>query len=516
MIELDPKDPNTVDLTIAREFAESDQVDKALQTLNIVLERDPNSWPGLYLYGWCLIKSSRFGLAYTLLKRSHELKKRNDTLVQIALACLGMRRVDEGEKIFKSVLQSDPSHMLAIQNLAIARIWNCDAKDAIRYCDMALAINPNDWRVIETKGYAHLMLGDYGEGWQAYEHIIGNTKQRPDKPPLPGLQYWYKGRGGMRLFLRGEQGLGDEISFASMLHEVARDQMSVTFECHPKLGGLMKRSFPEIEVQPTREFGKNVPDRDWINGRTFDNWALIGSAAQYYRKKAEDFPGTPYLIADPERRVQWKALLDMLPGKKVGIAWTGGYPGTFRQRRSLSLDDLLPILKTRGITWVSLQYEDPFEDIIRFNAKHGLNIQHWKRASEAFDYDETAALVSELDLVISVCTSVVHLSGALGKECWCLCPSKPRWFYGLTGRKVPWYNSVEIFRQVGDRWPFDEVADRLTEFVASDTILAQAGKSTVADCHSPRQLTEHWQEDSSGDYDIRGTQDRSIQLGAPG
>jgi ADP-heptose:LPS heptosyltransferase len=74
-------------------------------------------------------------------------------------------------------------------------------------------------------------------------------------------------------------------------------------------------------------------------------------------------------------------------------------------------------------------------------------------------------LVSELDLVITVCTAIVHLCGALGKQCWVLVPSKPRWFYGISGKTSPWYQSVEMFRQQ-EEWPLEEVAARLREFAA--------------------------------------------------
>src|SRR5678815_2207030 len=149
----------------------------------------------------------------------------------------------------------------------------------------------------------------------------------------------------------------------------------------------------------------------------------IGTLAYHRRQHTQDFPGIPYLKADPERRIQWRALLDSLPGKKVGLAWVGGSRGTFRTRRSLSLEALLPILKVDGVSWVSLQYMDPTEEIAEMEAAHGIKIHHWPRAAESQDYDDQAALVAELDLVITVCTAVVHLSGSLGKECWVLAVS---------------------------------------------------------------------------------------------
>jgi len=236
---------------------------------------------------------------------------------------------------------------------------------------------------------------------------------------------------------------------------------SVTFDCDEKLGGLFQRSFPGAEVHSTRK--SKQAEKDWLAGRKFDAHCLIGTLAYHRRKTTESFPGTPYLVADPERRTQWRALLDTLPGKKVGIAWHGGSRGTFRERRSLSLSQLWPILSMPGVSWVSLQYQDSSDEIRDFVDDYSIPMRHWPRAAESSDYDDQAALVAELDLVISVCTAVVHLAGALGKRCWVLVPNKARWFYGMQGKRSPWYSSVEMFRQE-EKWPIEEVAGRLREF----------------------------------------------------
>lgn len=180
--------------------------------------------------------------------------------------------------------------------------------------------------------------------------------------------------------------------------------------------GLFRRSFPEIEIYGTR----NNPDKHWKDWRTIDYSCLIGSLAYHYRNKDTDFPGKPYLVADPERVTQWKSLLNTLPGQKVGIAWTGGMKNTFSHRRSMTLEEMLPILKTPGVTWVSLQYKDPTAEIRAFERQYGIKIHHWKRAAESADYDDMAALMKSLDCVVSVQTAGVHLAGALGVKCFVL------------------------------------------------------------------------------------------------
>lgn len=449
-----------IDLAIAHQYEEQGKLEDALTIANGVLDDDPDHPIALLIAGRVCVRMQRHGLAYNLLKRSLGLKDRYDTRNNLAAACIGMQRLEDARRLLQEARRLRPNDERSLALLCLLAVYDCNPRLAIDLGEKALSFKADLWDVHESLGYAHLMLGEWAPGWRGYERFIGKSKYRPLKPPYPECPYW-DGSDGHDLYIRGEQGLGDEISFASILPEVIARQKSVVFDCDEKLGGLFQRSFPGIEIHSTRKTKQT--EKDWLAGRKFDAHCLIGSLATYRRNRDEDFPGKPYLVADPERRIQWRALLDSLPGKKVGIAWTGGYKNTFRERRSLSLERLLPILRVPGVSWVSLQYQDPIDDIQEFEAENGIKIHHWARAAESDDYDDTAAIVAELDLVISVCTAVVHLSGALGKECWTLVPSKPRWWYGLKGSKSPWYSSLEFFRQE-EEWPLKEVSERLKAF----------------------------------------------------
>ena len=113
--------------------------------------------------------------------------------------------------------------------------------------------------------------------------------------------------------------------------------------------------------------------------------------------------------------------------------------------RSLTLEQLRPILATRATHFVSLQYDECADEIKAFGASAGIPIHHWQEAID--DYDETAALAGALDLVISVCTAVVHLCGALGRPVWVMAPFVAEWRYGREGPSMIWYPSVRMFRQ---------------------------------------------------------------------
>jgi ADP-heptose:LPS heptosyltransferase len=180
---------------------------------------------------------------------------------------------------------------------------------------------------------------------------------------------------------------------------------------------------------------------------------MIGSVPRFLRTAGSDFPAhTGYLRTRPARVAYWKERLAALPGRsKVGISWRGGAPSTRRSLRSIPLDEWRGVLRLRGVDFVSLQYTECGDEIADLARTADVRVHHWTEALA--DYEETAALVSALDLVISVQTAVVHLAGALGVPTWALVPETPEWRYGERGDTMPWYPSVKLVRkQRGEDW----------------------------------------------------------------
>jgi hypothetical protein len=336
-------------------------------------------------------------------------------------------------------------------NLALIMLHKLDLEQGERFCEEALKHDDGNLSARETLGYIKLHKGDWVPGFGNYEFALGGKYRK-----VPKCNYWEVGMRGKKLIVRGEQGIGDEISYASILPDAAKDN-EITYECDGRLEGLMRRSLPGVKVVGTRF--DEVKGFDYE--ADFDAFALVGSLAMEYRREDKDFPRVGYLKPDSERVFQWKALLDTIPGRKVGIAWTGGLDNTFKHRRSFTLEALLPILKTPGVTFVALQYNDCSEEIAEFEKKYGITIKYWPRAAgKSVDYDETAALVSCLDCVVSTTTAIVHLCGALGKKAYVLVPKRNRWFYSSKGPEHRWYDSLELFRQ-SDKWPVERLADKL-------------------------------------------------------
>lgn len=433
----------------AHQLAEAGRLDEALTICSEILNEDADRAEALFIAGYALLKADRFGLAYCLMQKCVQLvPEREQSWNNLGLVAASLHRHEESLKYLQRSLEIRPGQTESRNNIALIHVNDSRPLEAVKWADTSLTINPNQNDVAETRGYACLLLRRWQEGWDGYEKAVGVSKYRQPKP-VNDEPYW-DGKPVNKLYIRGEQGLGDEIMFASCLPDAKKAASNILYECDFRLEGLLKRSFPAIKIYGTRQ----QKERPWHD--VFDAQCLIGSLPNLYRNTNESFPGTPYLKSDPERVEQWKVLLDKLPGLKVGLAWTGGLRNTFASRRSLTLPQLSPLFDVPGISWVSLQYKESDLDA-------PVKIHHWKRAAESQDIDDVAALIDCLDLVITVSTATVHIAGALGKPTWVLVPEKPHWIYGLEG-DMPWYNSVKLFRQHG-KW--DGVINQLGEHLAS-------------------------------------------------
>jgi hypothetical protein len=190
---------------------------------------------------------------------------------------------------------------------------------------------------------------------------------------------------------------------------------------------------------------------------------LCGSLPGHFRRTAADFPRHDgYLVPDPQRVAWWKRRVGGgSNGPRIGLSWRGGTSQTRTSLRTLRLQELAPLLRIPGASFVSLQYGPSTADEVAALARdHGMPIVHFPEAIA--DYDETAALVCALDMVVTVCTSLVHLTGALGQKALVLTPAVAEWRYGIAGDDMPWYPSVRLVRQApGEPWM--EVVERATE-----------------------------------------------------
>jgi tetratricopeptide (TPR) repeat protein len=342
---------------------------------------------------------------------------------------------------------SDPGLADAHCNLGMVLNGLGRFEEAIDACEAALRVAPAHAQARVNRGLARLALERYADGWGDYEarHALDAGLQRAAR--VYAMADWQGEPLAERTVLvYGEQGLGDEIMYASCVPELIACAGRVVLECSPRLAGLFARSFPQATVVGVPQLERTAA---WLRERGLvpDCKVAVGSLPLHLRGTRESFAGHGgYLRADPVRRARWRArLAELGPGRTVGISWRGGVQRTGGAARSIELARWAPVLATAGVRFVSLQYGDSAAELAAAEAQLGTKVAHWAEAIA--DYEETAALAAELDLVLTVRTAAFHLAGALGRPVWTPVTAPPEWRFLHTGDAMRWYPSVRLFRQ---------------------------------------------------------------------
>lgn len=439
------------------------------------LNRVPDFAAFQFLYGTYTMHTDRAGLAINLFLRSMECGAKGPApFINMGVAYKNEHNDEKAKECYEKAIalaEAEPDLVDGI-NVDLAHGYhgmaslyiNAAAPDrCIYWCDKALALDPNDRFALWNKGLANLELGKWEEGFHAYDEAgFKATQWKPMERKLKdygGLPKW-DGTPGKTVIIYGEQGIGDEIMFSSMIPD-ALQQCKVIIDCDHRLQNLYRDSFPEaLAVYPTSD--EQAP-YDWIVNHSVDAFLPMGSLGRHFRKTAADFPRTPFLKADPGLCQKWREILDEQgKGLKIGLSYAGGLKKTRADKRSILLEQFEPILRQPDCEFYSLQYHPwAADEAAGVGRKLGVPIRHW--GDVVSNYDETAALVSELDAVISVNTSLIHLCGALGVPTLCLTPKYVAWRYGLKGPN-PFYGSVNMLRQ-SDDGDWDPVIRKAAEHV---------------------------------------------------
>lgn len=417
-----------------------EQLNDAEDVFNALFNIDENSPELLFQIGTLFIRKKYFALAYLIFKRSVEL---NDKIFcswnNMGYVCREQRKITEAIEAFRRATDLGPEDSDAWMNLAAMYVACGTPNIAIDYANKALKINPENANALWNRALAHLEKGDYKHGWRDYDAGVRTSDRAVRNYPVGDkeLPKW-DGSKEKTVIVYGEQGIGDEIMFASMLPDMAQD-CRIIFDAHPRLYKIFRHSFPNMTIYGTRKDKKLA----WPELHTIDARIPIGSLGSFYRKKKEDFQGLPYLKADPKLVEKYQQKLNTLSDKiKIGISWQGGTKQTNSNERFIKLKKWLPLFDAIDADFISLQYTDSAAmQVENLQQEHGMKVHHWQETID--DYDETAGLVTALDFIFSVPQSVVHLAGALGTPTIQLTPKKAMWQMGVYGEDMPWYDCVK-------------------------------------------------------------------------
>jgi Flp pilus assembly protein TadD len=295
--------------------------------------------------------------------------------------------------------------------------------EAIEACETAIRLRPDFAQAHWNLAIAALLSGDLPRGFTEYEWRKRHVRYRADFPDLPGRQWDGGDARGLTILVRAEQGFGDTMQFARYLSSIRDAGGSPVLVCAPSLVPLIE-SIPGVQAVAPAE---RLP--------TYDAWVDQISLPGLFGTTLDSIPvAVGYLSADPVRIRTWGGRLPA--GRRVGIVLMGNPRHPADRRRSVPADFTVALPDIPGLSFINLGYGGSA-------AMPGLpDLTRWMT-----DYAETAALIANLDLVVTVDTSVAHLAGALGKPVWILLPHAPDWRWMLGRTDSPWYRSVRLFRQ---------------------------------------------------------------------
>lgn len=412
-MELSDKEVKEIYGAIAEliQHQQPEEADKLIQTL---LDRDPNDGVALNFYGVLHLEAHHFGDAYQYFRRALQERPNLPTVwLNFGLAAHELNRNDEAIKAYLKAAELDNNMVKAYVNAAAVFIEEARWDDAEKSCQIALEVEPGNELALKNMAHIHLAKHNWRKGWECWEKSLG-SKFRKEWSYDKGEKRW-DGTPGQAVVVYGEQGLGDEINYASCVPDAINDCKKVIIDCDPRLQKLFQRSFPKAIVHGTRR--DSHPE--WLKDARIDARAAMASLPAIYRNSDESFPGTPYLTADPELRTMFRKLFDSYGKPVIGMCFKSGSRYTLQHKRSIPPEQFSPLFKKDAV-FVSLEYKEVIQ--------HPL-VKDFSWATKASDYDLTAALIAELDAVIGIHTTAIHCANGLGTPTYILTPEHYQWRY---------------------------------------------------------------------------------------
>ncbi|HEY8065550.1 MAG TPA: DUF6165 family protein [Methylosinus sp.] len=318
--------------------------------------------------------------------------------------------------------------------------------------DRALAIDPRHSETKANKGSLLLLRGEFEEGLELFEH----RWVLDDRPKAEVGYRWPEWRGepiaGKSILILDEAGLGDALQFIRYAPLLAQAGAKVAFHCRPALQRLMRGLGETVEIVA-------APAED----AAYDYCVTLCSLPRAFGTRAETIPGDAYLRAEPERVALWRERLSG-EGLKVGVAWHGSAHSRSDHARAAPLSAFAPLGGVAGVRLYSLQ-KNFGADQLRAAPMRVMSFgDDFDAGADAFV--DTAAVIENLDLVVTIDTSIAHLAGALGKPVWIAIKHAPEWRWQLEREDSPWYHSARLFRQSA-RGDWSDVFARMARALAA-------------------------------------------------
>lgn len=447
--------------------------------------------------GTAYIKTNQFEEALSAFQHGLSIEPDSiEFLINMGVCLRQMRRYEEAERYFQRALSRSPDHPELHNSLAWLYSDLHDYDKAVAHARRACALQPNNINFLYCHGYLLRRYNRRAEARAVFKKALaidpGDSTARfgyaelilAEGELVEGLacyesrfdvmQSWLTGPWpvwdgtnpeGKTLFVHHEQGVGDTIQFCRYLPLLHQADAKVLFSCQPSLVSLMRR-LPGIDrLYPANEV-------DYAIVRADAQVSLLSLMGVFGTTMATIPAACPYLHADPESVVRLGRLLPPTGKYKVGIIWAGNPAQAEDHNRSLHLRQLAPLTALRdAVQFYSLQMGYATEQIGQYGPPLGLIDLSPHIAS----FDDTAAFMTHMDLIVSVCTSTIHLAGALARPAVVLLHSAADWRWFLDRQDSPWYPSVHLIRQSAPR-QWQPVVEELIRYIGQRQATNRSGR----------------------------------------
>lgn len=416
-----------------------------------ILDEYPDNADSWHLLGLAAYQAGRYEEAIKNIKKAISINS-NQALFysNLGMTYDAVGREEEAAENFHKALNTDPVFIKAKvmhYNLGVFYFDRGKILEALDHYDKAIGLDNHFYEAIWNRSLILLLLERFNEGWKEYECRF--MKEKPSDPRVFKKPKWDgSSLVGKRILVISEQGFGDSINFIRYLPLIKEKKGRIILECKKELRKLFEDSFGIDEIVEKKDFVPNV---------NFDFFIHFMSLPGIFGTNLSNIPNKPpYLFADVELAKRFKSQFNK-DYFNVGIVWAGNSEQVNNKKRSTKFEKFKILMDIPKIRLYSLQKGEVVKEL----DKSVIDL-----SNQINNFADTAAIIENLDLVITVDTSVAHLAGAMGKRVWILLASSSDWRWLLDRRDSPWYPTARLFRQPksGD-WDFvfDEVRRELIE-----------------------------------------------------
>ncbi|HRL93290.1 MAG TPA: tetratricopeptide repeat protein [Pseudomonas sp.] len=433
----------------------TDMLQQNLEHTHAWFQTHPNFWR-LQLLALALITQEQFSEAEQLISRALEHPDYGQhshwLLLTLAHTYYCLLQFHESIACCQLGLELAPNDQQTLYKLANNYNKLGQYRQAIDYYSRVLELSPDDIDAHHSLAHLMLKLGNFQQGWKHNEwrwaKSIANQAHTFNIPEWQGEPLE-----GKRLLVWCEQGIGDQIMFATVIQDLLKLTDHIAWECDARLLPLFERSIPNVNF-----IEKSIPTQGkrilkiWPSS---DYHIPAGSLCKILRSDISKFSKQPFLQANKVKTEEVRnSYREIFPGKLlIGISWRGGTSaGTNKYARSIKPHEMQPLGSLRNVKFINLQYGDTQEELINLT-KLGIDIYNDKNINPLTSIDDQAAQISALDLILTIDNTTVHLAGALGMPTYLLLATDPDWRWGLEQENSYWYPSVKFIRnQTPNNW----------------------------------------------------------------